>query len=316
MSKIAFPPCLFATALLIVLHADPAAAQTRVFVSTAGSDSNPCTVASPCRTFAHAYTTVAANGEIDVLTPGGYGGLTITHGISIQGHGFAGISVASGGTGITINATSSDAINLNGLLLDGGDVGNFGILFNSGKSLTVENCVARNMSIIGLAFCSTATTAQTLAVSNSYFSDNGQDGINIETDDVGAITASVDRTGLYGNGRDGLIVYGNSTGAATVAVTDSVASGNVTYGFIVQANPGNSGSNLSLTSSLAEGNATGVEAHGGSNAALWLAQSTVTGSSAHGFVADAGGVINSYGDNYIDTSNGTNTGSLTSVGKQ
>src|ERR1700740_2887753 len=94
---------LAASTFFCSLHTDPAQAQ-RLFVSATGLDGNPCTFASPCRTFQHAHDVTGANGEIDVLDPAGYGSLTITKGISIQGHGFSGISVPSGGTGITINA--------------------------------------------------------------------------------------------------------------------------------------------------------------------------------------------------------------------
>src|ERR1700686_5098439 len=63
-------------AFAAMLSAVPAQAQ-RVFVSATGSDGNPCTFASPCRSFQHAHDVVAAGGEIDVLDPAGYGALTI-----------------------------------------------------------------------------------------------------------------------------------------------------------------------------------------------------------------------------------------------
>src|SRR5262245_53433060 len=91
---------------------------TRVFVAAQGSDSNACTFAAPCRTFQRAHNVVAANGEIDVLDPAGYGVLIITKSISVQGHGFAGISVTSGNTGITVSAGAADAVNVNGVLID------------------------------------------------------------------------------------------------------------------------------------------------------------------------------------------------------
>src|SRR5215510_642454 len=114
-------PSLFFTASMLALASlvEPAQAQpTRVFVAAQGSDSNPCTFALPCRTFQHAHDVVAAKGEIDVLDPAGYGALSITKAISIQGHGFAGLAVTSG-NGISISAGANDKINLRGLLIDG-----------------------------------------------------------------------------------------------------------------------------------------------------------------------------------------------------
>ena len=310
--RITIPFALLATTL--ALFAESAQAQ-RVFVSATGLDGNPCTFGSPCRSFQRAHDATSANGEIDVLDPAGYGPVTITKAISIQGHGFSGVSVPSAGTAITINAPASAAVHLNGLLIEGGHVGQNGIVFNTGQSLAIENCIVRNVTNDGLQFFPNATTPATLAVSNSYFIDNSSFGIDIQPSSSGAVTAAIDRTGMYGNGAIGLYVGGlNGTGALTVAVTDSVAANSPSQGFIVQSGSGHSVSNLSVTHSLAEGNSIGVEALG-PNATLWLAQSTLTGNVLHGFSASLGGVINSFVDNYF-ANNGANTGSLTSVGKQ
>src|SRR5262245_59704 len=104
MRKTALTLTLVATAFVCALHADLAQAQpTRVFVAAQGLDSNPCSFALPCRTFQHAHDVVAPGGEIDVLDPAGYGAVTINKAISVEGHGFAGITVTSGNA-ITINA--------------------------------------------------------------------------------------------------------------------------------------------------------------------------------------------------------------------
>jgi hypothetical protein len=318
--RIATPFALLAAALACSLFAEPALAQ-RVFVSASGNDSNPCSFASPCRSFQHAHDVTSANGEIDVLDPAGYGPLTITKAISIQGHGFSGISVPSGVNGITINAPSTAAVHLNGLLIDGNNVGGAGILFNTGKSLTVENCIVRRSGGgSGLAFRPTGTTKSTLAVSDSYFSDNVSNGLDVEPQSSGPVTAAITRSGFYDNGNINFFVYGaNGTGAVNVAVTDSVAANSFSFngatGFAVSAGSNRSVSNLSLTRCLAVGNSIGVDADS-FNATIWLAQSTVTGN-GQGFSQSNGGVINTYGDNSIAAGNqGGNGGTITFVGKQ
>jgi hypothetical protein len=306
----------FAVLFVAVFASVPAQAQ-RVFVSATGSDGNPCSFASPCRSFQHAHNVAPAGGEINVLDPAGYGAVTITKAISIQGHGFSGITVASGGIGITINASSTDAVHLNGLLIEGDHAGNNGILFNSGASLTVENSIVRNMTNDGLAFESTATTSQTLAVSNSYINDNGGYGIYISTGNSGAVMAVIDRTGLYGDAVGGLFVFGTPgvTGSPTVAVTDSIAA-NGGCGFCVLSDSSGPTSNLSLTHALSEGNATGVSADG-VHGFIWLAQSTITGNLRSFFASPGGSTIFTYLDNYIAAANGPPLfGTLTTVGKQ
>ena len=70
---------------LAVSAAAPAGASTltRTFVSSTGSDANPCTVAQPCATFAAAYSAVAQNGIVAALDPGKYGPLNITGPVTI-----------------------------------------------------------------------------------------------------------------------------------------------------------------------------------------------------------------------------------------
>jgi hypothetical protein len=316
---------LFATVLACLLPAAPAQAQAaRTFVSAAGSDSNDCiTVATACRHFAAAFAATPSGGEIDVLDPANYGSLIITHAVSIQGHGWAAVSPPTATQpalqpAIVITAPSTDAVNLSGLVLDGGHVGNTGIEFQTGASLTIDNTVVRNMTNAGMDFILNGSTTVTLAVSDSYFNDNGSYGIDIGpsglSTDTGVITASIDRTEFSGNGGDGLLVTGlDGRGTITVAVTDSVAVHNGLVGFHVDSPAGYPVSKLSLTHSLAAGNVTGIEANE-ANATLWLAQSTVTGNGT-GYNASLGGTIFSYGDNYF-AANGGNTGILSSVSKQ
>jgi hypothetical protein len=142
MTKTAILLALAITALV----SSAAHAQQRVFVSGHGLDTNPCTVTQPCRTFQQAHDTAAVNGEIDVLDPAGYGPLTISKGISIQAHGFGGITMTAGSpnAAITINVTTSDPVTLNGLLIDGGGTGYFGINITSGRSVQILGSVVRH----------------------------------------------------------------------------------------------------------------------------------------------------------------------------
>jgi hypothetical protein len=304
-------------ALAVALPAVSAQAQNaRSFVSAHGSDSANCSLATPCRTLAHAFSLTNASGEIDVLDPAGYGSLTITHAISIvnDGVGTAGVIVPSGGNGITINAGSNDAVSLRGLSVEGGGVGATGIKFNSGASLTVENCVIRHMTGNGIDFTSTTATSA-LTVSNSLMADNGAAGINLVPS--GSATAVFNRVEANNNGFYGILVGGDiSPGTNTVnaTVSDSVAAGNGSAGFYSSSlSAGTAPTSLMVTHSVSANNGTGVFSIG-TGAIVRLANSTVTGN-ASGWQAVSGGVISSYGDNYID-GNGTNTGSLTPIVRQ
>ena len=58
---------------------------TRTWVSGVGDDANPGSRTAPCKTFAGAISKTTAPGEIDVIDPGGFGAVTITKAITIDG---------------------------------------------------------------------------------------------------------------------------------------------------------------------------------------------------------------------------------------
>jgi hypothetical protein len=295
------------------LPTTPALAQPakRTFVSAIGSDSNICTViSSPCRTFGAAYALTIPEGEINVLDPAGYGTLTITHGLSIQGRGWASITAQSGNA-ITITAGPSDNIYLQGLLLDGAGTGANGIVLNTGKSLIIDHCVVRDLTNNGIAFQPNASSS--LIISDTFVANSkGGNGIVVAPTGSGAVTAVFTRVEADNNG-DGMLVDSTlylGTEFNTTAA-DSVAAGNSGAGFKVNSN--GTGLSLMMFHSVAANNGTGITAQGNS-ATLRVGQSTVTGN-ASGWTALLGGVIQSYGDNYINN-NGPNTGSLTPGSKQ
>src|SRR5690349_10666365 len=85
----------FAAACMVLFSITPAFAQaTRTWVSGVGDDANPCSRTAPCKTFAGAISKTATGGEINVLDPGGFGGVTITKSISILSEFEAGVLVS------------------------------------------------------------------------------------------------------------------------------------------------------------------------------------------------------------------------------
>jgi hypothetical protein len=90
-------------ALGTLLLAGSAFAQaTRTWVSGVGDDANPCSRTAPCKTFAGAISKTAVCGEIDALDPAGYGAVTITKSITIDGGGNLASVLVSGTNGIVI----------------------------------------------------------------------------------------------------------------------------------------------------------------------------------------------------------------------
>src|SRR5215468_4700454 len=102
----------FACAITMAPLSRPANAQaTQTWVSGVGDDANPCSRISPCKTFAGAISKTAGGGEIDALDPGGFGSVTITKSITLNGAGtLASIFAESGTSAITVNAGPTDVV--------------------------------------------------------------------------------------------------------------------------------------------------------------------------------------------------------------
>jgi hypothetical protein len=273
MTKTPFLLTLIVTALASMpAHAQP----LRVFVSGLGLDTNPCTVTQPCRTLQQAYNIATANGEIDVLDPAGYGPLTITHGISIQAHGFGGITQPGSCAtcaAITVSVTTSDPVSLNGLLLDGAGTGNRGIHITSGPSVQILNSVVRHFAV-GIVN-STSTNGANLLIEDTVASDNQQLGISI-VPNVATTKATLNRV-TANNNQTGVII-----GGISVTIANSVLSNNSVGGL-----ENASGGVTLLAKTVISGNATGVLVFSGT--------------------------VKTYGDNYIDDNGTPVSGSLTPV---
>ena len=125
--------------LVLVTTTLAEAQATRTWVSGVGDDANPCSRTAPCKTFAGAISKTATGGYIDVLDPGGFGAVTITKSITIDGGGFEAGVLVSGTAGIVISGASIN-VTLRGLDIEGVGSGTIGVNVLSAGSVSVINC--------------------------------------------------------------------------------------------------------------------------------------------------------------------------------
>src|ERR1700729_3254009 len=103
--------CSFVGAVALLTASSAFAQATRTRVSGVGDDANPCSRTAPCKTWAGAISKTAAGGEIDALDPGGFGSVTITKSITLDGGGGQVAStLVSGTNGIAVSAASTDIV--------------------------------------------------------------------------------------------------------------------------------------------------------------------------------------------------------------
>ncbi len=104
----------------------------------------PCSRPAPCKTFAGAISQTATDSEIDRIDPGGFGAVTITESITIDGNGTHGSILAAGPTGVIVNVTSGTdvrkTVRLRNISINGAASGINGVNFVAGLKLYIEHC--------------------------------------------------------------------------------------------------------------------------------------------------------------------------------
>jgi hypothetical protein len=292
MNKFRFTIKVLAIAIFTFAFASLAQAQaSRTWVSGVGDDVNPCSRTAPCKTFAGAISKTAAGGEIDALDPGGFGAVTITKSLTIDGtHGSGfGSILASSTNGVTVTDASTGTpgtiiVTLRGLSINGGPPnlpGLNGIRFLAGKVLNVEDCKIFNFTQNGGIDVNSSTSALINVSDTSIF--NNVRGIRLTTS-AGFVNANIFNCQIKSNANEGIRLEAN--GFANV--DNSNIGANATR---VSCN----GGAVNLTHDQLSGNATGLAA--GSSTSR-IGGCTFFGNTTA--VSIAGGAVKSTGDNYID----------------
>jgi len=212
MSKLRFAVNILAIAVFSLAVSSVAQAQaTRTWVSGVGDDANPCSRTAPCKTFAGAISKTAACGEISVLDPGGFGAVTITKSITINGDGTLAGILAAGVNGIIINAGVNDKIILRSISINGACTGLNGIRFLAGKHLHVENCTIYGFTQNGIDMNLPASTFGELSVTNTSFTNITLAAVS-QTAGAGAVpTSQLSNVRINSTGTGVAALLGNST---------------------------------------------------------------------------------------------------------
>jgi hypothetical protein len=278
-----------AVVLAVMFTAATAHAQaTRTWVSGVGDDANPCSRTAPCKTFAGAISKTAAGGEISVLDPGGYGAVTITKAITIDGGTGAGWAsiVAAGSNGIIVNAGVNDKVILRHISINGlnqtNSPGLNGIRYLGGRQLNVEECEIFGFGTHGIDFQTNA--GRNLYVKNTNFTNNTGTAVSIGTPTSGFNVANLDNVKIEGNG-NGMVLAQN----CFATISNSSVFQNTTNGISAA-----SGSTINVESVVFAHNATGVNSAAGS--AVRLSNATIYNNQTG---INAGGTVQGFFNNKV-----------------
>ena len=297
--------------------ADAMAAAQRTFVSSSGSDGNPCSLALPCRAFTAAIAQTLTDGEVIVLDSAGYGPATISQPVSIIAPSgiYAGISVTLGGVGLTVSP-GSGKVTLRGLSINNISGGTSGISYTSGTALYVDNVIVTNFPTAGLA--ANVSSSSSVHVTNSFFRDNGTGGVFSASS--GTLTVSIENT-LFGRNITGLVFLDGAAGTvhfstmsggtnglvvapptagkvSNIEVRDSTISDNSGVGVsATQTGAGSPVTLVSVVTSQISGNLAGIQVTG-TNSSAYVSDSTIV-RNATGVSTVSSGTVVSGGDNRL-----------------
>jgi len=298
MSKFRFLFSMLAVATFLVAVASSANAQaSRTWGSGVGDDANPCSRTAPCKTWAGAISKTAACGEIDALDPGGFGAVTITKSITLDGTGTMASILASLVTGITINAAATDVITIRGISINGFCNGLRAINILQAKTVNIEDCVMFRFAGPGVLV--NESNDLQLNVRNTVIRDNTGAGLDLNTTS-GLVKASLYEVSLTGNNH-GLHAKNNTR----VIAEDCVFSNNTTNGVFADATAGVATVRV-WRSLISTNGGNGVRAGnvGGGGSGVEVGQNQINNNTGNGVLIGTGGVVETFTNNSI-RGNGT-----------
>jgi hypothetical protein len=304
MNKFRFTFKVLAIATFMFAFASLAQAQaTRTWVSGVGDDVNPCSRTAPCKTYAGAISKTADKGEISTLDPGGFGAVTITKNLTIDGtngQGFGSI-LASGVSGVIVNDSltatpNTVVVTLRNLSINGASTtAGSGIRFIAGRSLIVENCVIFGFTGTGTVGRGISVELTSSAPKNVFVKDT-----NITNCTVGMrigqtssfVAAVLDNVNIDATGNQVAGTTGVELAAGGFAVIRDSTISRFQNGIN---NTGGANSGATLIGSTLFSNTTGLNA--GASTARSSMSSYISNDTG---VALAGGAFNSGCDNFFN----------------
>jgi hypothetical protein len=317
-------------ALVLVALVVPSSAfgqATRTWVSGVGDDVNPCSRTAPCKTFAGAISKTAAGGIIMAMDDGGFGTLTITKPITVDGgHHSAGMLASGGINGVNININpatqpanfvNNGRVVLRNLKIEGNtsipSAGGFtlglnGVRITNGRNLKIVNSDIGFFSRSAVSIEPDASQSTKVVIVDSNLHDNGGSGVNVAPKNAAIAKVTLRRNDIDDNACGvSALTFGmdsgfNFNGDCAAASSASGVLGTATIS--------------AYDNGISDNSASGILSRG-SQATVRIANNNIT-RNVVGLRAFDGGSILSFGGNLLadNNTNGAPTGSAGAPVKQ
>lgn len=281
----------------------------RAYVSSKGSDANPCTLPQPCRLLPAALNAVASGGEIWMLDSANYNTSTVNIDRSVAIMAIPGVvgSVVSTASGPAISITTPVQVALRNIaVVPLSGTTNNGLLVTSAATVSLEGCVVSGQGDTAIS----AGSGAIVSVTRSVFRNNGRGAQAVGGE------LQVSSSTFVDNG-SAVLAFGSGSSVGSVTVSDTTFMGNDAA---VQAAALGGSAQISLTRVVIQksANAMIVYANSGFFGRITIGSSTVT-SNTSAFLVNTGGggtvTIRTLGNNHF-ADNGGSSGALTPFSAQ
>ena len=303
---------LFAFATLALFQPAAEAQLFRTYLSLAGADTNPCTIAAPCRLLPAALGAVADGGEIWMLDSANYnaGTVNVTKSVSIVAvPGKIGSIVSVGGAAAMAVSAASARVTLRNIVVvdNAANHGLDGVTVAGGATLVVDSCAFANVQRAGL----TVSGPSSAEVRDSVFR-----GTSYAIKAFTGSSVNVSRSDFFANDT-ALYADNNSSGSTTkITLSDSTVSGNDSSAIWAFTWVAGASAMIDISRSTIDHNLFGVETTGfAGNPTITVSSSTLVANSSN-YYQGTPGTIYSMGNNLIADAPGGEVGTLTSMALQ
>jgi len=290
--------------ILLLPASNASAGLFRAYLASYGSDTNPCTVAAPCRLLPAALAAVSVGGEIWIMDSANFnaGTVTIAQDVSIQAIPGQVGSIASVGGGAAISATTPIILKLRNVAIvnNANSPGTDGVVMAGGGRLEIEDSLISVLNdgvrVDGGVY---------LSIHRSIVRDSGN-GVVVN----GSSKADISFTKFSNIGNAGVLVQGTLGSNTALATVSDCTFGNVWIG--AYADGFTSGATAKLTvmrSTFATGGygvASAVST--GSTAIASVGMTSISGMlNTAFFTGSAGSSTESFGNNLVRNNASTGT---------
>jgi len=288
---------VFSTAIAMSASAQA----TRTWVSGVGDDANPCSRTAPCKTFAGAISKTAPGGEIDALDPAGFGGVTITKSITLDGTGTLASILVSGTNGVIINAGTGDRVVLRNIQLNGIGTGTNGVNILQAGTVDLDYVEIANFATSAVNIANTSNNIN-VAIYHSTIHNIANQAITSNPTGTGTAKLSVDNSFISKNTFSAI----NQVNNTVSSITNTTMVHNGGAGVFLQA--GTSATNVSnVDNCVMSMNQFGVFAGNGGTPKIRISRNQITQNTSAGLNIVGAATIDSHGNNMIIGNAGNET---------